>query len=769
MKKNLYRLAIAAVLYYVLDSYAQAVFVMPFPVIRLSAFLPPVLGIAWGPVAAFGVAAGSMLPGHASMDAWGALAVFLMAYLPYKLWHVLWVKENRPLFSFTKENLGKFVAVLFLSNLAAALLRGCTMTGEEVSALFAPLYFQVDAPLEYAGILFLNDFDVALFFGMPMFFLLVANRYPFYMPSSMEGRVAAQREHETNRLALISLYGFFLLLFLVLDVSGILYDLDQMDTWLRFNGEILTSMNLTMAALIFMLMRYRHSIMTDLMLMDLAVIFIAASMLGSVSFMALSQAIDEHVENDMEKMSVIYRERLAHAFKDTIMAVNSMNRLATDELESYARLKEDAGYRKEYLARMEHSFAAIAENSPGSIGFYLQLPEGMGDTGFLCCRSPEKWGQKLPDFQRQDESVHKNRYHNPQEQYLAKLSVPYWDAATGRTMISYVVPMQKDGEFVGIIGVDIDFNYIIHEIKRMSVYEHGIVRLLDKNGAVLYSTQTGSESLADKNGLYETESYLSPGVWLKISAFAHDIYADRNAMLIHFVMVMLFIVIAVSLFSVWLARKGIRPLMVIAEAARKIAAGDLNVKLPRDSRNELGTLVRSIREMVSKLEIHVYRDKLTGLRNTAAYIKKVEELEQQRMVASENHALQYGVIVFDANLLKKVNDTYGHEAGNELICRASSIICQVFGHSPVFRIGGDEFVAILEHHDYDFREKLLAEFDRIVAGEQFEAGGDILPVSVARGMGVYQPGMDYAAVFRQADDAMYENKAKVKKALLHAH
>ena len=182
MKKNLYRLAIAAVLYYVLDSYAQAVFVMPFPVIRLSAFLPPVLGIAWGPVAAFGVAVGSMLPGHAAVDAWGILAVFLMAYLPYKLWHVLWVKERRPLFSFTKKNLGKFVAVLFLSNLAASLLRGCTMTGEEVSALFASLHFQVEAPLEYAGILFLNDFDVALFFGMPMFFLLVANRYPFTCP-----------------------------------------------------------------------------------------------------------------------------------------------------------------------------------------------------------------------------------------------------------------------------------------------------------------------------------------------------------------------------------------------------------------------------------------------------------------------------------------------------------------------------------------------------------------------------------------------------------
>jgi GGDEF domain-containing protein len=51
--------------------------------------------------------------------------------------------------------------------------------------------------------------------------------------------------------------------------------------------------------------------------------------------------------------------------------------------------------------------------------------------------------------------------------------------------------------------------------------------------------------------------------------------------------------------------------------------------------------------------------------------------------------------MFDLNDLKHINDRYGHERGDEYIVNCCRLICQVFKHSPVFRIGGDEFVALL--------------------------------------------------------------------------
>ena len=206
--------------------------------------------------------------------------------------------------------------------------------------------------------------------------------------------------------------------------------------------------------------------------------------------------------------------------------------------------------------------------------------------------------------------------------------------------------------------------------------------------------------------------------------------------------------------------RAIRPLSGMTEAAKRIASGDLNVKISYESGNELGLLVRSIREMAAKLEGYVYRDKLTGLRNAAAYMSKSAELEAQRKVVKD---LTYGVVLFDVNFLKKVNDTHGHQAGNQLIRHAARVICRVFAHSPVYRVGGDEFVAILQQQDYENREDLLKVFDEKIAETSFKVpSGNIINISVARGLAIYKPGMAFADVTKGADIMMYAHKAAIK-------
>ena len=153
--------------------------------------------------------------------------------------------------------------------------------------------------------------------------------------------------------------------------------------------------------------------------------------------------------------------------------------------------------------------------------------------------------------------------------------------------------------------------------------------------------------------------------------------------------------------------------------------------------------------MVSKLEIYVYRDKLTGLSNTTAYSRKFKEIEEM-----DEDELKYAVIVFDVNFLKRVNDTYGHEAGNELIRSAASIISKTFEESTVF---------ILENNDYEQRDDLLAIFDKAVADKHFNVQDTKIHISVARGLSVWRKGMNYAEVFQEADEAMYAHKSAIKK------
>ena len=759
MKQKVYHFILAAILFYALFSHGKDILVIPPKIVDLSAFLPPILGLMWGTPAAFGVAFGDLLSHYPSFQFKEVLAVFFAGYFPYKVWHSVWKSE--PVFAFNSKSLIKFISIIFVSTLSTSLFLGLTTTEGEVKALFDGTDLPLSQPIDYVGIRFLNHFDVAIFFGMPLFLILISRNYNFHLPSTSR-IVQEESVSKMNQLALMVLYGLFLMIFIILDISGIIYDLDHMDNWLQFNGEILTMMNVTLVVMFLMLLKYRRSIMTNLMLLEMTTVFIASLMLGSVSFMAMSGIIDDHVDNDLQKMSVIYRERLSHTFNDMRMAVNSMSNLAVNELESYERLVNDGTYRKNYLAVMERSFTAITEKTAGSIGFYMHFSPDVVDAGFLCIRLPADWGRKLPAFTHVATPVYKDRYHIPQERYLAQLSEPYMNDSIWHYMISYVIPLQKDDRFIGIVGMDIDFDYIIHEIKRMSVYEHGYVCLLNKNGDILYANHNSKEAFENKKGVYETETYLSNGIWLKIAAFSHDIYADRNNMLMHFVVVMLFVVILVSIFSIWLAERGIKPLMLITGAARKIADGDLDVKISYKAQNELVTLVDSIKDMVAKLEIYMYRDKLTGVFNTAAYVRKVDEIEKHRKNTVEK---PYAVIVFDANFLKRINDKYGHEAGNELICRAAKLISRIFSNSRVYRIGGDEFVVILTDKDYEDRESLLKQFDSEVANESFTVDGQEIKVSIARGIAVYHKTEEFAEIFRQADAAMYENKSAIKAKL----
>ncbi len=151
-----------------------------------------------------------------------------------------------------------------------------------------------------------------------------------------------------------------------------------------------------------------------------------------------------------------------------------------------------------------------------------------------------------------------------------------------------------------------------------------------------------------------------------------------------------------------------------------------------------------------------YKDGLTGVKNKLAYLEALAELEN---ALESGELTEYGVVVFDVNGLKTINDTLGHEAGDEAIKSGCRIICHQFDHSPVFRIGGDEFVAILKGRDYANRETLLEEFRKTISENQ--ENGDVV---VASGLAIYDASKDdsYNDVFKRADESMYKQKRSLK-------
>ena len=149
-------------------------------------------------------------------------------------------------------------------------------------------------------------------------------------------------------------------------------------------------------------------------------------------------------------------------------------------------------------------------------------------------------------------------------------------------------------------------------------------------------------------------------------------------------------------------------------------------------------------------------DSMTGVRNKHAY-SEAEALLNQRI--RENDIDKLGVIVCDINGLKLVNDTLGHVAGDKLIKDACALICEHFTHGAVYRIGGDEFVVILQEKGYDM---MLEELDMI--NREIEENIKKNEVVVSIGYSTLTPeDQMFHDVFERADQMMYKRKKQLKQ------
>jgi diguanylate cyclase (GGDEF)-like protein len=153
------------------------------------------------------------------------------------------------------------------------------------------------------------------------------------------------------------------------------------------------------------------------------------------------------------------------------------------------------------------------------------------------------------------------------------------------------------------------------------------------------------------------------------------------------------------------------------------------------------------------------RDELTGIKNKNAYMELAESV--QGNMDNGMDYLPFGLVVCDANNLKLINDTQGHAAGDEYIKASARLLCDIFVHSPVFRVGGDEFAVFLRGSDYSRRESLMKRLRDQVLENKKTGSGPVL----ASGMAEYEPKNDnfVAEVFERADKEMYENKQDLKR------
>ena len=171
----------------------------------------------------------------------------------------------------------------------------------------------------------------------------------------------------------------------------------------------------------------------------------------------------------------------------------------------------------------------------------------------------------------------------------------------------------------------------------------------------------------------------------------------------------------------------------------------------------------SSREETKKMAILANQDGLTGVHNKVAYNSEVSRIDEE---IQNKEKLNFAVVMVDLNYLKDVNDTYGHDTGDVALIKLASMICDTFALSPVYRVGGDEFVVICRGKDYQRIMNLIMSFKKKIndsISDSDKHDGD--HISAAVGYAVYDEKIDKTVsnVFKRADKAMYENKREMKQ------
>jgi diguanylate cyclase (GGDEF)-like protein len=329
--------------------------------------------------------------------------------------------------------------------------------------------------------------------------------------------------------------------------------------------------------------------------------------------------------------------------------------------------------------------------------------------------------------------------------------------------------MYYHNAFFGVVGMDFDYSILIDRINNIKIYENGYAHL-EKDGEILYydAENTANEKMESHPGDFKVVSRLRNGMDLVVTADHDDIAGIRRQVLLQLIITTVVITAALAGIAILLVQKIVRPIKTLTEAAEKLAKNDYHINICHSNTKEIIQLNATFQHMTEQLrereklqQMLAYRDALTGLRNTTAYKAWISEFDKQR----HENTLEYGVVVLDINFLKETNDRFGHDVGNRLIVTAARIISDTFKRSPVFRIGGDEFVVIVQNRDFQDCDALIQKLYEDCGEEMLLAGEQRIPVSIASGSAVYDPLIDngFVDVFNRADDAMYVQKRKMKE------
>ena len=531
-----------------------------------------------------------------------------------------------------------------------------------------------------------------------------------------------------------------------------------------------------------------HSIRTKTMMLTVCAMVVAVAVATLISVISIKNVGHSTSDQQLLLLCQTGERDLDYYFDSVEQSVEMVSTFVRADLEEMKY--EDLA---DHVDRVRAIFEKAAYRTNGVLTFYYRLDPAFSDTvkGF--------WYVNLDGNGFQEHEVTDiTLYDTDDQSALVWFTVP---KATGMPIwlppyitdnldvrvISYNVPIYWRARFIGVIGIEIDYTTMAQQVDSIRLYDNGYAFINDDEGNIIYHPRidvlTTTEETRPKVpfGLVSENTFvrysfqgvekqavwlpLSNGMRLNVTVPISEINADWQRLILEIIIASAVVLVVVSIIILRFTGQITKPLRQLTKAAERVNDGDYDVELEYSGNDEVGLLtgtfkgmVNHLKEYISDLNSMAYGDALTSVHNKGAFDIYTRELQTRLSEPIERP--EFAVAIFDCDDLKSVNDEFGHDKGDIFLKTASHLLCNVFQHSPVFRIGGDEFAVVLQGDDYRNREALTREFEEKSAGTDTTAENPWERVSVTMGLAVYDPATDQTVndVARRADKLMYEHK-----------
>lgn len=487
--------------------------------------------------------------------------------------------------------------------------------------------------------------------------------------------------------------------------------------------------------------------------------------------------VDKYIQNRAQEFVSITCDNEGSKINDSLgnmeKSVKIMESYLMDFFKSESDI-EDPAFRDELVKSAEQMFSDVIKHTSnsGAIAYYFRLDPSVSDSkaGLFYSKlngSSEFFSLEPTDLSiyEKDDTEHVGWFWQPYEAGEAIWMEPYHNQNNDVLMISYVIPMYFEERFIGVVGMDFDYIVLAEQVHEIKVYDNGFA-YLESDGVVVCSDrhEFDLETVMTSPKYLRVSRDLVNGMTLTLSASYADIRQIRDEITFKIIFAVLILFALVTIIAIFIIRRIVDPLKKLTDASVRLSGGDYGVEFVRSDTHELNLLSEAFEDMAKRLcerEALLRRsanyDSLTGLQNTTSYTSWSADFDKQ----IESKGVDFGIIVLDLNNLKKTNDEFGHGVGDELIVASARIISDVFRASPAFRIGGDEFLVVLQGDNLDNCEKLLSKFETNCSNTFIDGNAEI-SVSIAFGFARFDSGRDARLkdVIKRADAAMYEHKRK---------